>query len=262
MAENRRIVVNLNQPSTAPLEQAASVSDSNQPTATKGGRLGKYLLIAGALLLVIGLSVGIWFYWQWSNLQKSPSYSLALLVNASRKDDQKTIDQLLDSDAVVDSFVPQIKEKAKERYGRGLSPAQIQRTEQMIDQYLTPVLPGVKAEARTEIPRQIKEKAADLPEVSPAATAIALGRLADVSQTGEQAIVKANLNNRPLELTMRKSGDKWKIVAVKDEQTADRIAQQVAEMVQQELNKKPGQSRNPNRQMLEELRRQFEQLVP
>ena len=192
MAENRRIVVNLNQPSTAPLEQAASVSDSNQPTATKGGRLGKYLLIAGALLLVIGLSVGIWFYWQWSNLQKSPSYSLALLVNASRKDDQKTIDQLLDSDAVVDSFVPQIKEKAKERYGRGLSPAQIQRTEQMIDQYLTPVLPGVKAEARTEIPRQIKEKAADLPELSPAATSIVFCRLADVSQTGEQVIVKVN----------------------------------------------------------------------
>lgn len=260
MAENRRIVVNLEQPSQPPVP-IAPIDDSQTPGA-KRSRRSKILLVSGITLLVGLLVAAVGGYWWYSNLQKTPTYSLALLIGAARRDDQKTIDRFLDADAVVDAFVPQIEDKAKERYARGLPPQTVARAEQLIKQYLTPVLPVVKEQARREIPRQIKEKAAALPEVSPWAATVALNRVVNVSQSGEAATVKSNLQNRPIVLTMRKTDDRWKIVAVKDEALADRIAQQVAETVQQELAKKPGQQRSPNRQAIEELQKQLEQLAP
>src|ERR1700712_3988200 len=69
-----------------------------------------------AVIAIIGV-IGGYFYWQ--SLKKTPQYSLALLVDAARKDDQKTIDSLVDTNAVVDDFMPQIIDKAVELYGKG-----------------------------------------------------------------------------------------------------------------------------------------------
>ena len=54
--------------------------------------------------LVVGF-----FYWQ--SIKTTPQYSLALLVDAARRDDQAEIDKLVNVDAVVDDFVPQITDK-------------------------------------------------------------------------------------------------------------------------------------------------------
>ncbi|MDQ4120118.1 MAG: hypothetical protein M3209_01460 [Acidobacteriota bacterium] len=265
MPENRRIVVNLEQPS--PQQQSANATastptnqDPTQKKARRGG-CGRILLILGGLLAVVLVIGAIGGYWWWSNLQKSPTYSLALLIDASRKDDQAKIDQFLDSNAVVDNFVPQIEAKAKERYARGFPPETVKRAEQLIGQYLTPVLPTIKEQARREIPRQIKSKTANLPELGTWATTTLINRVAEVTQTGDTATIKSNYENRPIELTMQKNGDKWKVVAVKDEPLADRIAQEIGQTVQQELSKKQGASRLPNRQTIEDLRRQLEGLT-
>jgi hypothetical protein len=259
MSENRRIVVNLQEPSQQPSAPASAPLNQNQTPKARRGGCGKILLILGGLLAVVLVVGAIGGYWWWSNLQKTPTYSLALLIDAARKDDQPKIDQFLDSNAVVDNFVPQAK--AKERYARGFPPETVKRAERLIGQYLTPVLPTIKEQARREIPLQIKNKTASLPEVSAWATTVALNRVAEVSQTGDTAIVKSNYQNRPLELTMQKNGDKWKVVAVRDEPLADRIAQEVGQIVQQELAKKPGASRLPNRQTIEDLRQQLEQIT-
>lgn len=261
MAENRRIVVNLEQPQQPASAPASAPLNQSQTPKTKRGGCGRILLILGGLLAVVLVFAAIGGYWWWSNLQKTPTYSLALLIEAARKDDHPKIDQFLDSDAVVDSFVPQIEAKAKERYARGFPPETLKRAEQLIQQYLTPVLPTIKEQARREIPLQIKNKTASLPEVSPWAATLALNRVVEVTQSGETATVKSNYQNRPLELTMQKNGDKWKVVGVRDEPLADRIAQQVGQIVQQELAKKPGQSRLPNNKTIEDLRRQLEQIT-
>ena len=262
MSENRRIVVNLEQPSPQQSNTPVSAAlNQTQTPKTKRGGCGRILMILGGLLAVVLVIAAIGGYWWWSNLQKTPTYSLALLVEASRKDDQPKIDQFLDSDAVVDSFVPQIEAKAKERYARGFPPETLKRAEQLIGQYLTPILPTIKEQARREIPLQIKNKTASLPQISPWATTVALNRIAEVTQSGDTATVKSNYQNRPLEVTMQKNGDKWKVVGVRDEPLADRIAQQVGQIVQQELAKKPGASRLPNRQTIEDLRRQLEEIA-
>jgi hypothetical protein len=263
MAENRRIVVNLEQPAQPASAPVSAPLDQNQTLKPKRSGWKKILLISGGLLALILLVAAVGGYWWWSNLQKSPTYSLALLIDGARKDDQKTIDQFLDTNQVVDNFVPQIETKAKERYARGLTPETVKRAETLIVQYLTPVLPTIKEQARLEIPRQIKEKAANVPQAPAWSLAFALNRIAEVTQSGDKATIKSNYQNRPLEVTMQKNADKWKVVGFQDEPLADRIAQEIADMVQQELSKKPNQTnRLPNRQAIEELRRALEQLTP
>ncbi len=118
-------VVNLNEPQ-ADKEPETVVAPSileNQNAPKKKSVWLKVLKIFGGLLvlfLIVG-AIGGYFYWR--NLKTTPQYSLALLVDAARRDDQKTIDELVNTDAVVDDFMPQITDKAVELYGRGLAPA-------------------------------------------------------------------------------------------------------------------------------------------
>ena len=89
-------------------------------------------------VIIVASAVGGFFYWQ--SLKRTPQYSLALLVEAARNDDQAAINSLMDSDAAVDDFVPQVTAKAIELYGRGLPPETLARVERLA----TPLLPAVK----------------------------------------------------------------------------------------------------------------------
>ena len=66
------------------------------------------------VVLVLGFVGGIagWLYWK--SFEDTPQYSLALLFDAARRDDNAAVAELVDADAVVDSFVPQVTEKAVE----------------------------------------------------------------------------------------------------------------------------------------------------
>ena len=81
---------------------------SREPTR----RSKRPFMIAGGILLgfAIVVLVGGFIYWQ--SLKSSPQYSLALLVDAAKRDDKPAMDQQIDIDAVVDDFVPQITAKA------------------------------------------------------------------------------------------------------------------------------------------------------
>lgn len=195
----------------------------------------KILLALFVLLLIGAVALAGIGYWWWTSVQKSPQYSIALLVDAARKDDQKQIDQLVDTNAVVDDFVPQITAKAKERYGRGFPPQVVQRAEAM----LQPLIPAIKERARKEVPRLIREKAQAVPEVSPFVLAVGIGRAVTVEETGDNATLKAELQNRAVELKMKRSGtDRWQIVGVKDDFLADKIADEVAQKILAIVNQK------------------------
>ena len=205
---------------------ASSSSDNYSPKKTKRrGLFGKILLILGglAILLLLIAAVGGWFWW--SSLTKSPAYSLALLVDAARKDDQQAVDKYLDTDAVVDSFVPQITQKAVERYGRGLPPQIVAQAAARI----APFVPAIKERARAEIPRVIREKAAIAPNLSPWLLAIGLGRIVTITESGDNATLSGKIKEREIEVSMQRNGDKWKVVGVKDSDLADRIAEKIGQ---------------------------------
>lgn len=223
-----RFTVNLDEPknennSAVKPEIFASSNDQNAPKKKVG--LGKILKIAAALLVLILIAGAVGGYFYWQNLKKSPQYSLALLVDAARRDDQKAIDELVNTDAVVDDFMPQITDKAVELYGRNLAPATIQRMAQIV----APVLPAVKQRARSEVPNLIREKTRQFENIPSRAIAVGAGNYLDIKIEGDQAFVKSKIPERPLDVVMKRSGEKWQVVAIKDEVLARRVAEKIGQ---------------------------------
>lgn len=223
-----RIEVNLDQQEA---EKTAKKTDSpafgsteKPPKKSRVKKILGILAISLAAIFLIVLVVGF-FYWQ--SVKTTPEYSLALLVDAARSEDQAEIDKLVNVDAVVDDFVPQITDKAVELYGRGLSPTVINKLAVAV----SPYLPAVKQRAKAEIPGLIREKTSRFESVPFWAIALGAGRVLDINQTGDTAIVKYDSQERPFEVTMKRNGDRWQITAIKDEIIARRIAEKIGQEI-------------------------------
>ena len=156
-----------------------------------------------------------------------PQYSLALLIEAARNNDQAAINELFDTDAAVDDFVPQVTSKAIELYGRGLPPQTLVRVERLA----APLMPAVKDRAREEMPRLIREKTAKFENVPFAAMVLGAERYLEIEANENHATVKSKLPEHSFEVRMTKNGDKWKIVGVRDEKLATAIAQKIGQDV-------------------------------
>ncbi len=185
--------------------------------------IGVPAALLGAVLLIA--AVGGYFYWQ--SYKYTPQYSLALLIDAARRGDQTTVDRLVDSDAVVDDFMPQITDKAIELYGRGLPPQALAK----VAQVAAPILPIVKERAKAELPRVIREKTDKFANVPFAAIVLGADRYLEITREGDTAFVKSKIADRPLEVKMKRSGDKWQIVGLTDEPLATRIAQKIGQEI-------------------------------
>lgn len=224
-----QFVVNLNEP---PEEEQTIVSEkkniiepeNSAPTKKRSGCLKflGWLAIVFAAVLVIG---GIASYFYWQSVKKTPAYSLALLVDAARRDDKAQMEQLVDTEAVVDDFMPQVTAKAVELYGRNLPPQTIAKVEQTA----APLIPAVKERARAELPRVIREKTAPVEKVPYWVIALAADRGVDIKTENDTATVKSKIPERPLELTMRRDGERWKVVAMKDDVLAKKIAEKIGQ---------------------------------
>ena len=108
MARNR-IVINFdNQVSDAPGGAAYRRRSSRR------GVVRVLMAIAVLLLLIIGGLAGGGYFW-WRHYQSSPAYALALLVDATQRNDKQAIDGILDTDKIATDFVSQIRARVQPR---------------------------------------------------------------------------------------------------------------------------------------------------
>lgn len=229
-------------------------------TVKKPGRWKKVLGISGAVLLVLIIAAGAGGYFYWQHLKSTPQYSLALLVDAARRDDQGTIDQVVNTDAVVDDFLPQITGKAIEIYGRGMPPQVIQK----VSQIAAPILPAVKARARDELPGVIRERTEKFESIPFWAMAMGAERYLDIRTEGDIAFVKSTIPERPLEVKMRRNGERWQIIGVKDDALATKIAQRIGQSIIALAQKgvTPSGERSLGIKNLQELLDQAQEILP
>ena len=204
---------------------ASAITENKLPK--KRGKLARILgifaLVVASILLIVAISG--YFYWQ--SMKKTPQYSLALLIDAARNNDQKTIDEIVDTNAVVDDFMPQITDKAVELYGKGLPPATIAK----VAQVAAPVLPAIKERAKAELPGVIREKTDKFASIPFFAIVLGADRYLEISESGDTAIIKSKIVERPLEVKMKKNGERWQVIGVTDEQLATRIAQKIGQEI-------------------------------
>lgn len=170
-------------------------------------------------------AIASYFYWQ--HLKTTPQYSLALIVDAAKRDEQATVNELVDIDLVVDDFLPQIIDRAVDLYGRGLPQETIER----VARIAAPVMPSVKSRARDELPGAIRQKTASFGNVPFAAMVIGADKYLDVSVAGDTATVRSRLPEHNFEVRMKKSGERWKIAGLRDEELATRIAQRIGQEI-------------------------------
>ena len=175
--------------------------------------------------LIAAAAIGLFVYYQ--SLKGTPEYSLAVLVDAAKRDDRAEMDTVVDINAVVEDFLPQITDKAVELYGRGQNPQVIERAKRLA----TPLMPAVKERARAELPRVIRERTNEFGYVPFFAMVMGADRYLDIVVTGDVAVVKSKIAERPLELKMRRNGDRWQIVGVREEQIALGIARKIGQEI-------------------------------
>ena len=187
-------------------------------------------------MLLIGIVIILIAFLWWQSYKSSPAYSLALLVDAVQNNDRATFDQLVDTDSVVKNFVPQVTEKAIGQYASGITGA----LREQIESLVPTLLPTVKQKVRDEVTRQIKTLAARAEGKPFILIALGMPYEVEIKEEGDTAHVAVNLNNRPVELTMQRRGELWKITAVKDDALAQQIVNSIAKdlpSIQNELEK-------------------------
>src|SRR5690606_20797271 len=187
-----------------------------------GRKFLKYFSVA-TLLVLFAAAAAAYFYWR--NVQHTPQYSIALVVDAARSGDDERFNELVDIDSVVDNFVPQITANAVELYGRGLPPEVLSKAELAA----APFIPAIKEKARAELPKVIKAKTKQLEKVPFAALVFGADRYLNINIDGALATVKSVRPEDSFTLEMRRDGERWVIVGLTDEQLAESIARRIGQ---------------------------------
>ena len=222
-----KIVVNLEDKNEV-RENSNAPDFSKYQEPRRSGTFKKILaVIAGiiGLIVIIG-AVGGFIYWQY--LKTTPQYSLALLVESARNDDKEQIEKLVDYDAVVEDFVPQVIDKAVELYGRNLPEDTIKQAKALAK----PIIPVIKQRAKAELPKMIRQKTKSFEDIPFWAIAAGADRYLEIRYEEDKAFIKSTQANRPLEVVMQqKENGRWKIVELEDEKLAQSIASKIGQEI-------------------------------
>lgn len=228
------------------------------PAAPKKRSVFRTVALTAAITVAVVASIaGTAFYFYWRHLRTTPQFSLALIVDSAKRHDEATVGELVDIDAVVDDFLPQITGKAVELYGRNLPPDTLQR----VARIAAPVMPAVKDRAREELPGAIRQKTATFGDVPFAAMVLGADTYLDIKTEGDSATVRSKVPEHNFEVRMVRSGERWKIAGLRDEELATRIAQRIGqEIVAIAVNGAGSKQSRPGVKNINELLRQAEEI--
>jgi hypothetical protein len=219
-----RFVVNLDRGHGMPQPGAPLGQQPYGHYGLKRRRWPRVLIILGSIILLLG--IGGFLYWQYYKTR--PAYSLALLVDATQRNDAAAFDAVVDTGKVIDSFAPQVIDEATGRLGTALTPAMRERVSAIVPT----VLPNVTETVRNEVMKRVRELTARAEGKPFFLVALTIPYIVDIQQENETATVKAKEADRNLELTMQRTPEKrWKVVAVKDPALAKRIVDDIAKFL-------------------------------
>ena len=199
-------------------------AEARQRKGRRFGRAGRFLSVTGLVVIAVVLVLLTVSYLWWRSFEKSPAYSLALLVDAAQRGDNQAVESLIDADQIAQGFVPQVID----RLTAADSPVPPQARPQLTSA-LPQLLPRVRETMRDEIAQDVKGFAGK--DASPRSfilTAFHVRQFSGVKEQGDKAVVNFGANDRPVELTMVRDGERWKVVTVKDDQLARAIAARLA----------------------------------
>lgn len=215
----QRIVINVDGP---PSEATKRVR-----TPRKGRRWVRVLTTLGVLVLVVMVAAAVGGFLWWRHYQSTPTYTLALLIDAAQRNDPAEFQKRINDDEIAKNMVASVSQKAAARYGLAFNSS----VQQRIDTMVPTVLPRLKQTIHDEVVKQIKAFASKTEPKPFILLVVAVPGLITVTTEGNTARVKAPLDDRTIELTMQRDADLWKVTEFKD----DVLVQRVVDNVMREL---------------------------
>jgi hypothetical protein len=233
-----RIVVNVAEPPPPAEDRDAAVTRGRGRLRARRvqGRRRRVLSVAGITFAGVALVVCLAGWWWWQGFKSSPAYTLALAAEAAEADDQRAFEELVDVEGVSRGVVPQVIERVRGNDHSLDIPPQVRR---QIAQNAQVWLPGVREQVRGVLMAETKRLAEtggarDYPFFVRALALSRAGetRTAEADRNNRTATVTYQVNERPVEFGLKGGGGEgqpeWKIISVKSDDLAARVAEQVA----------------------------------
>lgn len=173
------------------------------------------------LLVLVVTAVGGFLLWR--HYQSTPSYTVAVLVDAAARNDVAEFQKHINEDEIAKNMVSTVSQKAAGRYGYALNSS----IQQQIDNLVPSLLSGMKETIRNEVQAQIAFNGLAPEGRSFMWILLNVPRLLTVKTEGDTAKVTMPRGGRMIELTMQRYGDGWKITEFKDELAVQRIVDAV-----------------------------------
>jgi len=214
---------------------------------SRGGLARPLIIIALVLLLLIGGFAGAGYFW-WRRYQGTPAYSLAVLADASQRNDQTTVDSILDTDKVSADFIAQVRQRATGS-AASLLPSDWSAKLDSAALSLTPKLKQTVHDEMVKELRRLTEPAAGKPFLL---IALAITGFVDIKEENKVAQAVINVKNEQLRLTMQPEAGHWRIVAVQD----DKLAKMIADNLKQNLPATTAPLQDEVQKQLDRLKKQ------
>jgi Protein of unknown function (DUF2939) len=208
----KRFVISFDQPRAA-----------KSPTKRSRRLWPKIAAALGIIVVLVAVLAAAGGYMWWRHYRTTPAYSLALLVDAVQRNDMTMVNEIVDIDKVVDSLAGEVTQKSVARYGGTLSPQQRRRVEALVPS----LLPSVKQSVRDSLVKRLREISEESQPKPFVILAIGLPYLVRITTDGDTATAVAPVQNREIELTLHRNGERWKVAAMKDDTVVPRIVDDI-----------------------------------
>jgi hypothetical protein len=209
----QRIVINLDEPATLKAK-------------TPKGKRRRWprVLAVLALLVVMGVvAAGVGGFFLWRRYQSTPTYAVALILDAAQRNDVAEFQKRIDDEEIAKNVAASVNQKAAARYGYALNSS----IQQQIDSAMPSLLPRVKQAVNDELLKSM-QALAGAPEKRSFITILgAVRSLVTITEQGDSAKATGTMGGRSIEMTMRRDGNGWKVIDVKDDQLVQRIVDSV-----------------------------------
>jgi hypothetical protein len=187
----------------------------------------KVLAVIFVLIVVVIAAAGIGGFLWWRNYQTTTAYSVALIVDAAQRDDMASFQARVNDDEIAKNMIANVSQKAAGRYGVALN-ASVQK---QIDALLPTLVPRLKETIHQEVAKEIKEFASKSKPQPFIVVALAVPRLMTITNDADNATVSASINDRQVELKLRRDNDRWTVTEFND----DVLIQRVVDSMMKEL---------------------------
>jgi hypothetical protein len=149
------------------------------------------------------------------------------MIDAAQRNDVAEFQKRIDDEEIAKNMLASVSQKAAGRYGFALTSS----IQQRIDTILPTLLPGLKETVHDEVVKEIKEFASKSEPRPFIFLLVTVPSLMKITTEGDTAKATAALNDRTIEMTMRRDSERWKVIEFKD----DAVVQRVVDSVMKEL---------------------------